>query len=85
MLSSDPPLIVMCDLGSRTARWTRDFNKPADSGCPVVSETAMDERIFFGGVGCCLRQKIAEEREEGRQQKNCGHRRGLFFPFSKLR
>jgi hypothetical protein len=41
----------MCDLGSRTARWTRGLNKPADSGCSVVSETAMDERIFFGGVG----------------------------------
>jgi hypothetical protein len=51
MLLSDPPLIVMCDLGSRTARWTRGLNKPADSGCPVASETAMDERIFFGGVG----------------------------------
>jgi len=28
--------------------------------------------------------RVAEQREEGRQQKNCAHRRGLFFPFSKL-
>src|SRR5262249_30206316 len=28
MLLSDRSLIVMCDLGSRTARWTRVLNKP---------------------------------------------------------
>src|SRR5215471_18029106 len=28
MLSSDPPLIVMCGQSSRTARWTRGLNKP---------------------------------------------------------
>jgi hypothetical protein len=31
--------------------------------------------------GYC-RQRIAEQREEGRQQKNCADRRCLFFPFS---
>src|SRR5262249_17335984 len=28
---SAPPLIVMCGLGSRTARWTRGLNTPADA------------------------------------------------------
>jgi hypothetical protein len=28
--------------------------------------------------------KIAELREEARQQKNCGHERYRFFAFSKL-
>jgi hypothetical protein len=31
MLLSDPPLIVMCGLGSRTARWTGGLNTPADA------------------------------------------------------
>jgi hypothetical protein len=40
---------------------------------------AFDRKRTSGGAR--LREG---QREKGRQQKNCGHRRGLFFAFSKL-
>jgi hypothetical protein len=54
MLLSDPPLIVMCDLGGRIARWMGGLNTAAEAliGQTHVASTPMSALALSGHFIC---------------------------------
>jgi hypothetical protein len=80
-VTANRPKIVSMSMPAPGGRKRRRTIRPRQNrahGGAVYLQPINGNRFING----YCRQSIAEQREEGRQQKNCADKRCLFFPFS---